>query len=196
MGSAYDPDLVLIVFFLRDGTRTHSIPQFFGVIQEEITERNRTSLLYQSSYTYKRIRDNLDRKEVGARYTQAFHDSYFGDESQTKEWREAQRNLLELRDLAVASGAKVAFVIFPVLVELNEKYPFKQICDLLGDFARENDLPVLDLLSAYLGHRSDRLWVSTFDQHPNAAGHIIAAEALFPFVSELLVDDVQSSATP
>lgn len=196
MGTAYDPDLVLIVFFLRDGTLTHSIPQFFGVIQEEITERNRISLLYQGSYTYRRIRDNLDRKNVGARYTQAFHDSYFGDESQTKEWRAAQENLLELRDLAVASGAKVAFAIFPVLVELNEHYPFKAICDLLESFARENDMPVLNLLPSYLGHRSDRLWVSSFDQHPNAAGHVIAAEALFPFVSGLLVDSTQPRPQP
>jgi len=196
IGSRYDPDLVLIVFFLRDGTLTHSIPQFFGVIQKEITQRNRASWLYRSSYVYRRIRDNLDRKEVGTRYTRAFRDSYFGDESQTKEWRAAQKNLLELRDLARASGARVAFAIFPVLVELDDDYPFRAICDLLEQFARENDLPVLNLLPAFMGQRSDELWVSTFDQHPNAEGHRIAAEALFPFVAELVQNGVPPGVEP
>ena len=197
IGNDYRPDLVLIVFFLRDGTKTHSIPDFFGVIQEEITQRNRKSLLYQSSFTWRRIRDNLDRQEVGARYTRRFRESYFGDESQTGEWRAAQSNLLEIRDRVRKSGAQVAMAIFPVLVELTDRYPFTPICDLLEKFARENDMPVLNLLPAFMGRQSDDLWVSTFDQHPNAEGHRIAAQALTPFVSELIAGVASpSSAEP
>ncbi|MCH2171026.1 SGNH/GDSL hydrolase family protein [Myxococcota bacterium] len=186
IGEEFDPDLVLLVFFLRDGTRTASIPEFFGVIEEEITRRNRDSLLYANSFIYRRIRDNLDRQDVGRRYTRRFQESYFGTEEQTEEWREAQRNLLEIRDLARASGAEVGFVVFPVLVELTEHYPFAKICELLEDFAVENDLPVKNLLPDYLGMDAPDLWVSTYDQHPNAAGHDVAAKSLTPFIADLL----------
>ena len=182
----YQPDLVLLVFFLRDGTRTASIPDFFGVIREEITQRNRMSLLYQGSFTYRRFRDNLDRREVGERYTQKFRDSYFGDEEETEEWRLAQDNLREIRDGVRATGAEVGFVIFPILVELNDRYPFFSIVELLEQYARDNDMPHLNLLPAYLGKNGPSLWVSTYDQHPNPEGHAIAAREITPFVAGLL----------
>lgn len=186
IGDVYQPDLVLIVFFLRDGTRTASIPDFFGVIQQEITQRNRASLLYQASYSYRRFRDNLDRREVGERYTQKFRDSYFGGEQDTEEWRFAQENLREIRDRVRATGAEVGFVVFPILVELNDRYPFLGIVELLEEYATANHMPVLNLLPAYMGKSGPALWVSSYDQHPNAAGHAIAAAEITPFAAELL----------
>jgi hypothetical protein len=42
------------------------------------------------------------------------------------------------------------------------------------------------MLPDFQGQRGPELWVSTYDQHPNAQGHAIAARALLPFVRELL----------
>lgn len=181
-----EPDALLIVFFLRDGTRTRSIPDFFGEVHDEITQRNRASRLYQLSFLYRRYRDARDRQEVGSRYTQRFRDAYFGSESDTGEWRAAQRNLRALRDRARARGIPVGLAIFPVLVNLDDAYPFQPICELVERFARESGLPVLDLLDAFRGLPDAELWVSSWDQHPNARGHAVAAEALRPFAAELL----------
>ena len=184
----FEPDVALVVFFLRDGTRTHSIPDFFGDIHTEVTERNRASAWYRHSYLYRRVRDNLDRRDVGERYTRTFQRAYLGEEDETEEWRAAQRNLRQLRALALERGTSVGFVIFPVLVGLEGDYPFEAICALLEDWARAEGFPVLNLLETFRGKRDAELWVSSWDQHPNALGHRLAAEALVPFAAELLAE--------
>ncbi len=184
----FEPDLLLIVFFLRDGTQTESIPEVFGRVRH-IALRNRQSTLYRISHLHRLIRDELDRRAVGRLYTQHFLQAYFGDDAETAEWRRAQANLLRLRDLARERGARAALVVFPVLVELGPDYPFRGICDALEAFARANDLPVHSLLPAFLGREAAELWVSAVDQHPNEQGHAIAAESMLPFVTRLLEAD-------
>jgi lysophospholipase L1-like esterase len=184
---ALEPDVLLVVFFLRDGTRTGSIPDFFGEIYSEITQRNRDSGLYRLSFLYRSYRDARDRGEVSSRYTERFHEAYFGDEAQTAEWRAAQANLIALRERAAARGIRAGLAIFPVLVGLGERdYPFAAICERIAEFARANAIPALDLLAAFRGLRDSELWVSSVDQHPNARGHAVAAAALEPFAAELL----------
>ncbi len=186
VGAAFAPDVVVVVFFLRDGSRVSAKKGFFDPIRKDIVLRNRDSRLYQSSYAFRMLRDRLDRAHVERLYADAIGAAYFGDESQTEEWRNAQANLAKLRDLARAQGATFGFVVFPILVELNEDYPFRPVCELLVDFAEENGMPTLDLLPAFLGQDGPDLWVAPLNQHPNPAGHAIAARALLPFLRGLL----------
>lgn len=187
VAETFDPDVLTIVFFLRDGTATGSIPAFFQVIRERITSRNARDPWYRLSYMYRMYRDRQDRILVADEYTQDFQRAYFGDQNEQKEWRSAQYNVLEMKKAAEARGAKVGFVIYPILVDLRRSdYPFQEICDLLESFAAEHGMPVLNLLPSFRGHRGSDLWVSALDQHPNAEGHRIAAEAITPFVTDLL----------
>lgn len=186
VGPLYDPDVVLIVFFLRDGTGTGSIPAFFGVIRDEITRRNLADPLYSWSYLVRTWRDFQDRRRVASKYTDAFRASYFGSEPEQKEWRSAQYNVLQIKQSAEEMGAVVGFVIYPILVDLGDDYPFQDICNELERFGAERGLPTLNLLDSFRGEHGPDLWVSAFDQHPNARGHAIAAEAITPFVADLL----------
>ena len=77
---------------------------------------------------------------------------------------------------------------FPILAELDAKYPFNAVCDLIMQFSTENELPAHNLLPAFLGRNASDLWVSPANQHPNAQGHAIAADSLDPFVRQLLLD--------
>jgi hypothetical protein len=184
---SFEPDVVIAVFFLRDGTETHLLGDFFGPIREEIALRNRRSSLYQSVYLYRLFRDRSDRAQVATRYLQVFQDSYFGNESETAEWRRAQENLLRIRDLAGKRSAVFGLVVFPVLADLDRAdYPFGAICEEVESFARAHDIPVLSLLPAFRGRKGPDLWVSAFDQHPNERAHAIAAGSLLPFVRELV----------
>ena len=182
----FDPDLVLIVFFLRDGTRTASVPEFFDRIRDDIAKKNRRSRLYQVSYLYRLYREATDRNNVASLYTERFQASYLGADHQTSEWRNAQANLLALRERARSRSMSFGFVIFPVLVELNEPYPFQQIVDLITRFAIDHDFPVYDLLPDFMGRFAPNLWVSSLDQHPNPRAHALVAEQLEPFVRDLL----------
>ena len=83
-------------------------------------------------------------------------------------------------------GIPVGLVVFPVLVELNKDYPFREVEELILRFGRENGLPAHDLLPAFLGQNAPDLWVSHFDQHPNEKGHLLAADSMFPFIKQLL----------
>ncbi|NIM92994.1 MAG: hypothetical protein GTO18_04695 [Anaerolineales bacterium] len=188
LSPSFDPDLVLIVFFLRDGTQTRSIHDYFDTIREEIANQNQLSRLYKYSYIYRLFRDQMDRMAVHNYYGALFNNSYFGDDEQTLEWKQAQSNLIQIQNIAEEQSAKVGLVVFPVLVELNEQYPFQDICDLLVSFGHDIDMPTHNLLPAFIGQSGPKLWVSATDQHPNELGHAIAAESMFPFVVDLLFE--------
>ncbi len=182
----FDPDVVLIVFFLRDGTRAGSIGGFFDLIRQDIEVRNRRSLLYRYCCAYRYCRDYWDRRNISSNYANRFHKSYFGNSKETAEWQRAQTNLLKIRDLGRQNSAVVGFVVFPMHVELNEDYPFCDICDRIENFAVMNGMASHNLLPAFLGKDASDLWISAYDQHPNEKAHSIAAGSLFPFVANLL----------
>jgi lysophospholipase L1-like esterase len=186
----FRPDLVVSVFFLRDGaSNINSIGSFFGPIRRLVAERNAESMLYQYSYVYRVFRDARDRRLVARRYTRQLTLAYFGDEAQTRHWGVQQDRLREIFAKSRERGIALGFVVFPVLAELErDPYPFERINRLLVRFARRNNVPVLDLLDAFRGMYGPDLWVSPYDQHPNERGHAVAAEALIPFVRELLTD--------
>jgi hypothetical protein len=50
LGDSYQPDVIIIVFFLHDGTLTSSIGSFFGPIRDQIVSQNQASALYQNVY--------------------------------------------------------------------------------------------------------------------------------------------------
>ncbi len=185
-GAEIDPEVVVAVFFLRDGTKLETIPHFFREIREGVSERNQASWLYRVSRLYRWIRDLRTREWIAETYTDALNEAYLGPPKRTEEWRRAQRNLLELRDMVEAHGAVFGLALFPVLVELGDDHPFQPVHDLLMAFARDNGIPAHDLLEAFRGRYAPDLWVSAVDQHPNGKGHRIAADSLQPFVEELL----------
>ena len=186
LADVFDPDLVVVVFFLRDGTPNASVPEFFDRIRDEVAVANRQSRRYQYSYVYRLIRDLEDRKKVASMYTDRFRAAYHGAPHQTKEWQRARANLIRLQNEARARGIPTALVIFPVLVELNDPYPFQGVVDTIQQFADDNGFPTYDLLPDFKGQNAPNLWVSPFDQHPNAEAHKLVAEQLEPFVRMLI----------
>jgi lysophospholipase L1-like esterase len=186
----FQPDLVVSVFFLRDGARSiNSSGSFFNPIRRTVATRNAESVLYRYSYIYRVLRDARDRRFVGRRYTRALNVAYSGNEAETRHWRMQQDHLQEIFSKSRERGIALGFVVFPVLADLDaDPYPFDKIIRILTRFARSSDVPVLDLLDAYRGMYGPDLWVSAYDQHPNERGHAVAAEALIPFVRELLRD--------
>lgn len=182
----FQPNVILVVFFLRDGTRTTAMGSFFEPIRKKIVKQNQTAFAYRHSYAYRIIKDLRDRQYISKNYTKALTDSYFGDTEQTKEWAVAQRNLLQIKSISNQIHAKIGLVVFPVLVELNNQYPFSKICDLLSDFSKRNDIATLNLLPAFIGQNAPDLWVSAYDQHPNAFAHAIAATTIAPFLRQLM----------
>lgn len=186
METAFRPDVVLVVFFLRDGTLTGSNQGFFSPVRKEIEARNAVSGLYRHSYLVRMCRDKQDRRYLSAKYSSALNESYFGSGSQTQEWENAKGNILQIKAISEKMGAKIGLVVFPVLVELNSDYPFRRICDEVVQFSLTNNIPTHNLLPSFMGMNGPDLWVSAYDQHPNAAGHEVAARSIQPFLRQLI----------
>jgi len=185
---SFQPDVILVVFFLRDGTRLHLLRSFVWPIRDQIVARNRASVLYRQSYLFRLIRDYRDRLEIAEHYGQGMNDAYFGSARQTQEWTIAQANIRKIKETAAEIHARVGLVVFPALVQLDQHYPFKKICDLITEFGVRNQIPTHNLLPAFLGKNAPDLWVSPANQHPNARGHEIAASSILPFLRQLLTD--------
>lgn len=187
VGPLFQPDVVVAVFFLRDGTSLSSMLDFFGAIRNGIVRRNRESALYRHSYLWRTFRDRLDREQVSTDYSRGMNLAYIGDEGQTREWTKARENLKRLAAMSADLGARFGLVVFPVLADLDgSRYPFDHVCRLIAQFGHEQAWPTLELLPSYLGRDATKLWVTPYNQHPNELGHRIAADAIVPFVKGLL----------
>jgi hypothetical protein len=182
----FQPDVVLVVFFLRDGTLVKSIDNFFNPIRKNIVERNRESILYRYLYIYRLIKDYIDRMLVANLYTQKINRAYLGDKKQTVEWERAKSNICKIEQYQYKKTAATGLVVFPILVELNEEYPFRAVCNTIMEFALKNNIPAHSLLPAFMGLNGKDLWISPYDQHPNEKAHLIAAQSMLPFVQDLL----------
>ena len=188
----FDPDAVMIVFFLRDGTRFGSMDYFEDVLNE-VSLPNAQSPMYRSSYLYRYLQDLRVKRGFLASYRGGFMEAYFGSKRETRLWRRAQEHLLRIKSSADERGISVGLTAFPILVDLREDYPFRAIVDEILEFGRDAGFRTVDMLPAFIGHDGPELWVSGVDQHPNARGHAIAAEALLPLAVELLEAAVSSS---
>lgn len=180
----YDPDLVVVVFFLRDGLAGVTSIGQIDLIRAGMQQLAKDSFFFRYSNLYRLYEERRSQTELARRYLAAMRDGYLGDPTQTAQWQRAQADILEIKRQASQVGARFALVIFPVLFELNDDYPLLDVCDEIERFCRTNGIPVHSLLPAFLGRDAEPLWLSAYDQHPNARGHEIATHGLYPFMEE------------
>jgi lysophospholipase L1-like esterase len=173
VGRELDPQLVVVCMFLNDmqGGGTHEL---FNV------DAKRRGLARHSMLA-DRIVWMLQRRRQIADLTASYHASFAPDSAG---WQRAQHLLVEERERLEARGTKLVLMIFPVLWDLGAGYPFKAPHATVSAFAKENAIPVLDLLGAFEGHDGPELWVHATNQHPNEEGHRIAGDALYDFLTE------------
>lgn len=194
---SFRPDIVLAVFYTRDGTFIGSIPAFFDRIRDSM--RAEIGIGYRLSALLRAQQDADISARLTNRYLSAFLDSYLGSPAQRIEWRVAQSNLVVLRDLVEAAGSKLILVNFPTLVRLDDRHPFRRIYGEIEGFANRSTIPYLDLLPVFMGHQARGLWVADDDQHPNEAAHEMVggylASALWT-ASEQLRDVVTAEVAP
>lgn len=189
MAEQYEPDSVVVVFFLRDGVAGLTTHGLIGHVRDELQKRAQRSVAYRVSSLYRLVAARLAQRQLSDWYLDAIEQGYVGSEKRTAEWRSAQENLLWLREQTERSGGRFALVIFPVLFGLDEEiYPVQAAVDEIERFARRSDIAVLSLLPTYRGRHAPDLWVSAHDQHPNSDAHRLAADAIAPFVAEQLAD--------
>jgi len=182
----YQPDHVFAIFFLRDGTELCTSLRCYEEVINRIKSRYTERFLYKHSHLGKFLYGGLIRKVFSDYYENEVIDAYLGSEQERSFWIKQQKKLLEIRDTAVQSGAEFHLVIFPILIELDRGYPFRQVEAEVIRFADDAKISVFSMTDGFMGQDARQLWVSRSDQHPNEKGHEVAAEILFPYIHGVL----------
>ncbi len=174
VGLGFDPDLVLVVYVLNDAqyrARLNLWDDFRAAWEPPRLLR----VSHLASFVYARIA----RHVLGQRYVEEVLSQAQGEGDQL---RLAMRYLARGRQLAEATGAEFAVVIYPFLYRLDASYPFAPLHATVAAACRRAGIPVLDLLPTFRGQDYDELWVHPSDQHPNERAHALAARAVAEFL--------------
>ena len=93
-------------------------------------------------------------------------------------WQEVSASLLEMKQLLAEHNCEFVVAILPMLSQLDESYPYRELHELVAEFCGENDVRYVDLFEAVNGEVDRDLWVHRSDQHPNGRGHRLLADGL------------------
>ena len=98
-------------------------------------------------------------------------------------WRETQARLLEMDRQLKSRGGRLVVAPWPLLVGLEESYPFEAVHETIRRFCLARGLAYHDLLAAFRGRRTADFWVHPVDHHPNERAHLVAASSLEPAIA-------------
>lgn len=176
--AADEPDRVLYAMTLND------VPGSGSDEQLELAAEARTAFrrtlegprgLARFSRLAAMVQDRARESSKGAHFEESVRASFDPESDGWAAWcAELERLDRETR----AVGAELTLVLFPLMVQLDGGYPFEELHERVGAACDERGIAFLDLLPAYRGESAKHLWVHPTDQHPNPAGHTIAAEAI------------------
>lgn len=182
----YEPDIVLIVFFLRDGVLGVTSNEQITMIREGMERLKERSFLFRHSRIYRFLRERSEQQALAEQYLGRLKSGYLGQGEETSEWVLSKSNLLLIQDECLRRRIRFAVVIFPVLFQLDENYPLNEACDEIERFCLDSNIAVMSLLPAFMHKDAPTLWISPLDQHPNEHGHAIAADEIYGFVETLI----------
>ena len=132
---------------------------------------------------------SLEKIRLRKQTTQAYLDAFEPDHAAP-----ALQRLETMAREVEMEGGQLVLMIFPLLYDF-ENYRFEKCHTMMRDFARNNNIPVLDLLPAFSRHTDKDLWVNPTDHHPNETAHAIAARELYDFLTrESLLPDVSENS--
>lgn len=77
---------------------------------------------------------------------------------------------------------KVTMAMVPDIHNLDN-YPLQFVHDIFAATAHDNGFAYLDLLPALKGLKSTEIWAMPGDPHPNARGHALMADAIYPVLA-------------
>jgi lysophospholipase L1-like esterase len=169
-GLKYDPDQVVLFYFINDAEPVPQKSRFPGLGNYRIV-----------TFYWSRIKALKARLSAGAGFEE-YYSALYRDGSEG--WARSRAALLELKELSRERGFDLRVVLLPELHELAD-YAFSREHGIVADFLRANEVPVLDLAPMFRNEREPQsLWVSLDDAHPNARAHRLIADYTQSFLGE------------
>jgi lysophospholipase L1-like esterase len=172
--SKFDPDLVVLNYFINDAEPTPSYATTW-------LERNSQAFVYFASKIDAALRQTGGESDWRAYYRGLY------EPGNATALAAAGRAIGELAAAARAKNTPVVVANYPELRELRP-YPFESATAWVAGIARSNGMPFVDLLPAVANEVPETLWVTRPDPHPNAKADRLFAEALDRFLAESVLD--------
>ncbi len=98
-------------------------------------------------------------------------------------WIKAQEGLKRLADYAKAHNIRIYFAMMPDIHNLRD-YQFGFIHESMKKIAEQDGYKFIDLLPAFGALSPEQVWAMAGDPHPNALGHKLMAQAIFPVLQD------------
>lgn len=178
-GVKFSPDLIIVVYFFNDATDTGSNPYISSKLHKESLKNTRRGSFLYNYLEYKNMRRIISKQTI-----REYKASYF-DKSKMGLWNECKESILAIKKLAEEQNAKLLFVIFPILFNLDKNYGFQDIHDIILNFLKENKIAQHSFLPDFIAYKgkAESLWVNIDDAHPNEKAHAIAAKSLYKYLT-------------
>ncbi len=168
---SFEPDIVVIVLFLNDANRIGTIR--FLSRPKVLAKVRKYSFFINASFGA--VEKKYSHKKMIRHYQDGFIEG-------SKGWEMVKAALRKGKSLSEKHDLQFIVAVYPVLVQLNEKYPFRNIHKTIEDYCVSLKIPFVDLLNGFLGKKGSELWVHPTDQHPNEIAHRIAGAELSEFI--------------
>jgi lysophospholipase L1-like esterase len=94
-----------------------------------------------------------------------------------------QASLTKLAEYARANNIRLYLAMTPDVHNLVD-YKFGFVHDTMREIARRTGYAYVDLLPAMMGRPAEEMFAMPGDPHPNALGHQLMADAIFPVISQ------------
>jgi hypothetical protein len=181
-GLAYGPDAVLVVFFVNDATNLDSNPAVVRRLHDQLEQREPP--LGGRSVALDRLHEWWVRRRVTRTMLRDYRDSFFGSPDQQSQWARCKKALANLKRLSLEHRFEVGVAIFPLLLDLGEGHPLRDVYQEVAQTCEELGIPSVDLFEVFRGQDAESLWVAPRDSHPNARANALVTPALMRFVVE------------
>ena len=161
-GFRYEPDIVVLNYFINDAEPTPFRKQSFFLEH-----------FYSAVFLAGRL-DTLLRTYSGREDWRTYYHNLYRKEQPA--WQRTQEAIHHLINFCQDQGIKLMIVHYPELHQLSP-YPFQKVSHLIAELAKTQGVPFLDLLPAVKEEDPMSLWVTPTDAHPNEkAGKLFASE--------------------
>jgi lysophospholipase L1-like esterase len=100
-------------------------------------------------------------------------------------WEDVAAQVRRLKELSERGGFRVLMVTFPIPLAIDRPFPKSSYPARLQEIAARENIAVLDLTEAYRAayHGHESLFIPYDGDHPNAAGHAIAAHEITQYLT-------------
>ena len=162
-----NPTDIVVYYFLRDA---EELPPGGGNVLLRHSELAVTLWI-----AYHRLLDKHGEASLLEHYQRVYDPSAPG-------FKVMQAKLRELADYARRNNIRIYLAMTPDVHNLVD-YKFGFVHDVMRKIAETDGYAYVDLLPAMLGRPPEQLWAMPGDPHPNAFGHELMANVIFPVLA-------------